>query len=74
MEKINIYVPENIGAMIESDATMFEVYKKDGRTINKNRFLGMLIIGYYNDYVTYEKIFYNFEIWDINGARDIVYN
>lgn len=29
---------------------------------------------YYNDYVTHEKIFYNFEIWDINGARDIVYN
>ena len=59
MEKINIYVPENIGAMIESDATMFEVYKKDGRTINKNRFLGMLIIGYYNDYVTEAKAAYD---------------
>ena len=59
MEKKNIYVPENIGAMIESDATMFEVYKKDGRTINKNRFLGMLIIGYYNDYVTEAKAAYD---------------
>ena len=59
LEKINIYVPENIGAMIESDATMFEVYKKDGRTINKNRFLGMLIIGYYNDYVTEAKAAYD---------------
>ncbi len=52
MEKINVYVPENIGTMLENDATMFEVYKKDGRTINKNRFLGMLITGYYGDYVT----------------------
>ena len=52
LEKINVYVPENIGTMLENDATMFEVYKKDGRTINKNRFLGMLITGYYGDYVT----------------------
>ena len=52
-------MPENIGAMIESDATMFEVYKKDGRTINKNRFLGILIIGYYNDYVTEAKAAYD---------------
>lgn len=52
MEKINIYVPENIGTMLESDASLFEVYKKDGRTINKNKFLGMLITGYYGDYVT----------------------
>ena len=61
MEKINVYVPENIGSMLERDASMFEVYKKDGRTINKNRFLGMLITGYYSDYVTearsaYDKI------------------
>ena len=52
LEKINVYVPENIGTMLENDATMFEVYKKDGRTINKNRFLGMLITGYYGDYIT----------------------
>ena len=52
MEKINIYVPENIGAMIENDAVMFEVYKKDGRTVNKNRFLGLLIKGYYGDYIS----------------------
>ena len=61
MEKINVYVPENIGAMLENDAVMFEVYKKDGRTINKNKFLGMLITGYYGDYVlearaAYDKI------------------
>ena len=52
MEKINIYVPEKIGKMLENDAVMFEVYKKDGRTINKNRFLGLLIKGYYGDYIS----------------------
>ena len=59
MEKINVYVPENIGSMLESDASMFEVYKKDGRTINKNRFLGMLITGYYSDYVTEARSAYD---------------
>ena len=61
MDKINVYVPDNIGIMLENDAVMFEVYKRDGKTINKNRFLGMLVTGYYDDYVTemrsaYEKI------------------
>ncbi len=61
LEKINIYVPENVGAILNRDADLFEVMKKDGRTINRNRFLSMLILGYYNSYVTecqqkYEKI------------------
>ena len=59
LDKINVYVPENIGHMLESDASMFEVYKKDGRTINKNRFLGMLITGYYGDYVTESRSAYD---------------
>ena len=59
MEKINIYVPDRIGSMLENDAIMFEVYKKDGRTINKNKFLSMLIIGFYYDYVTEEKKAYD---------------
>ena len=58
MEKINIYVPENIGKMLEGDAVMFEVYKKDGRTVNKNRFLGMLIKGYYDDYISEARVAY----------------
>lgn len=49
-EKINIYVPETVGRSLENDAMLFEIYKKDGRTINKNRFLSMLIRGYYNAY------------------------
>lgn len=49
-EKINIYVPENIGRVIENDASLFEVFKRNGKSINKNRFLSMLIKGYYNTY------------------------
>lgn len=59
MDKINVYVPENIGSMLESDASLFEVYKRDGRTINKNRFLGMLITGYYGDYVSEARSAYD---------------
>lgn len=59
MEKINIYVPEGIGLILENDASMFEVFKKDGITINKNRFLGMLITGYYDDYVTEARTAYD---------------
>lgn len=51
MEKINIYVPKNIGTILENDAVQFEVLKKDGRTVNKNKFLSMLLQGYYDDYV-----------------------
>ncbi len=52
MEKINIYIPEKIGTIIDNDAVMFELFKKDERTINKNRFLSKLITGYYEDYST----------------------
>ena len=52
LEKINIYVPEYVGAILDKDACMFEILKKDGRLINRNRFLSMLIKGYYNAFVT----------------------
>lgn len=29
---------------------------------------------YYNNYVVYETTFYNFDMWDISGARNVVYN
>lgn len=51
MDKINIYVPESVGRILNSDASLFEIFKRDGRTVNKNRFLGMLITGYYDQYV-----------------------
>lgn len=51
-EKINIYVPETVGILLNNDAALFEVFKRDGCTINKNRFLSLLIIGYYSAYVS----------------------
>ena len=61
LDKINIYVPEHIGVVLDNDAELFEVFKKDRRTINRNHFLSMLILGYHNAYVTecqqtFEKI------------------
>lgn len=50
MDKINIYVPENISESIENDAIMFEIFKKDGMTPNKNRLLNQIISGYYEEY------------------------
>ena len=59
MDKLDIYVPENTGSMLEHDAEMFEILKKDRKTnkttINKNKFLSMLILGYYKDYVSEAK-------------------
>lgn len=55
MEKINIYVPKEVGKTLERDAELFEIYKSDGLKINKNRFLSMLIQGYYKDYHDSEK-------------------
>ena len=57
LEKINIYVPEETGIMLKNDALLFEVFKKDGKTINMNRFLTLLIKGYYAEYLeeTYNK-------------------
>lgn len=51
MDKINIYVPDNVGRILENDASLFEIFKRDGRTVNKNRFLSMLITGFYGQYV-----------------------
>nr|MCR4746675.1 hypothetical protein [Lachnospiraceae bacterium] len=52
LEKINIYLPNEICKILEYDAEMFEFFKKDGKNINMNRFLSMMIMGYYNNYAT----------------------
>ncbi len=49
-EKIKFYVPERTDRVIRSDAEHFEIYKLNGEEINLNRFLSLLIIGYYNIY------------------------
>ena len=55
LEKINIYVPEEIAKQLHNDAVLFEVYKKDRRTENFNRFLSMLLCGYFDLYVDENK-------------------
>ena len=49
-EKINIYVPREVGELLDSDNEMFEVFKRDGRTLNRNQFLTQLVTGYYDVY------------------------
>lgn len=49
-EKIKFYVPERTDMVIRSDAEQFEIYKAGSETINLNRFLSMLITGYYYGY------------------------
>lgn len=51
LEKINIYVSEKIARTIENDARFFEILKKDGVTINRNRFLNLMVDGYYTEYI-----------------------
>ena len=83
LDKINIYVSENIGELLDKDAQMFEIFKKE-RLINRNKFLNMLIKGYYNDYVMennsklkeIKTVLLNHSIRDTNDAisRDILRN
>ena len=58
-EKINIYVPEEINKQLRNDALLFEIYKKDRRTVNFNRFLSMLLCGYFDVYAEENKITYD---------------
>ena len=74
LDKINIYVPERIGRLLDKDTEMFEVFKKDGSTINRNRFLSKLILGYYNSYVyehqqAYDKIVKNLTNYGIETGQ-----
>lgn len=50
VEKVSIYAPPEIVESLDRDARLFEVFKKDGKTVNRNRFLSMLIVGYHESY------------------------
>ncbi|MBR6986429.1 MAG: WYL domain-containing protein [Ruminococcus sp.] len=47
-EKINIYVSVEFKDQIITDAMRFEILKRDNRTVNRNRFLSMLLCGYHD--------------------------
>ena len=73
-EKINIYVPTEVGTMLERDMEMFEIYKSSGKSFNWNRFLGMLIRGYYDAYVQenktlFDRILSALEMTPLNEAK-----
>ncbi len=51
LDKINIFVPESINQILESDVRLFEILKKDHQTVNMNKYLSLLISGYYNTYM-----------------------
>ena len=50
LEKLSIYVPETLATALDRDAALFEIFKRDGRSINRNRFLSQLLIGYHDSY------------------------
>lgn len=51
-EKIDFYLPEHIKTILDNDALLFEIYKNKTyeAAINRNRFLSLLIVGYYDSY------------------------
>lgn len=80
-EKINIFIPNYIEEIINKDAKLFEIFKKDKKTINRNKFLTLLINGYYtvfiNEYLTTkEKIKLSFKDSGISESEknDLIYN
>lgn len=49
-DKINIFVPAKTAEVLEKDARTFEIYKAGHSLVNMNRFLSLLLIGYYDAY------------------------
>lgn len=49
-ETIKINVPESLNRSITNDMHNFEVFKRDGETVNFNGFMSSLIAGYYERY------------------------
>ena len=69
-EKINIYVPHEIGLQLRNDAKLFEIFKKDNRTVNLNRFLTLVLCGYYDDYCRENKEIHD-SVMEIIGASSL---
>ena len=50
-EKRNIYISQELKSQINNDARLFEVFKKNSREINLNRFISLFLVGYYDNYI-----------------------
>lgn len=55
LDKINIFVPAQVKEQIEADNSLFGILKKDGHTINRNSFISMVLVGYYDSFVCEEN-------------------
>ena len=51
-ERFDIYIPGDVKSILESDALLFEFYKSDHISVNMNRFLTSVILGYHTAYVS----------------------
>lgn len=51
LDKLSIYVPESMARSLDRDAKLFEILKRDGRHINRNRFLGLVLLGHHDTFV-----------------------
>lgn len=48
--KIKIYVSVKLSKILQQDAEQFEIYKPNGRDVNMNRFMRLLVMGYYESF------------------------
>lgn len=63
LEKIYVFIPEHIKKKLESDCELFEIYKKNGESINFNSFCNLLILGYDDKFLN-----------ENNNSRSIINN
>lgn len=49
-EKIKIYITKEMQEALDRDMELFEFFKKDGKSLNRNEFLSTLILHYYESY------------------------
>ncbi len=54
-EKINVFVPTGTAEILKRDARIFEIFKTDHTSVNMNRFLSLLLVGYYDTYTSVYK-------------------
>ena len=49
--KLKFYIPEETYKQMKDDAKLFEIFKSDRATPNMNRFITLLILGFYETYL-----------------------
>ena len=75
-EKIKIYIPKSVNAILLKDMENFEFFKKDG-SLNRNEFYNTLILNYYEQYEKGQgEIFSHIQevIRDSSSLKDSIIN